>query len=191
MTCRSWCIGIVLVAALGISLSAQWPAFPAERPRTADGKPDLLARAPHVTESRICPASGRTGLEGDRRRQRRQRHRRRRNTGRSPTRTRAFLRHRIRCARRAAVSAVGCRAQEAAHGRQHEGQPRRLPADGQHAAAHASAARKIVQTSDVIVILYEGNAGIRQLYRRPATARTTLSPGGSATPPANGKATRW
>ena len=47
--CRSWCIGIVLVAALGVSLSAQWPAFPTPNvPRTADGKPDLLARAPRT-----------------------------------------------------------------------------------------------------------------------------------------------
>ena len=55
--------------------------------------------------------------------------------------------------------------QEQAHGRQRQGQSRRaLPADGQHAAAPASPAAEDRSVADVIVILYEGNGGVRQIF---------------------------
>ena len=51
-------IWLALVAALSASLSAQWPRYStAEVPKTADGKPDLNAPAPRT-------ANGRTDLSG-------------------------------------------------------------------------------------------------------------------------------
>ena len=52
--------------------------------------------------------------------------------------------------------------------------------------------RKVVQTPDVLVILYEGNAGIRQIFTDGrACRRPTRSRGGTATRWAAGTATRW
>jgi len=93
-------------------------------------------------EARPVRHLGQPGLAWDRCGQRRQWDRRRaRHACGVAARAGAVFRHRIRRSGRAAVSASRARTQEAAHGRQHEGQPGcALPADGQHAALHASAA---------------------------------------------------
>ena len=52
---RRYAAVIALVAATVVapSLSAQWPAFPTpDVPRTADGKPDLLAPAPRTRDGK-------------------------------------------------------------------------------------------------------------------------------------------
>ena len=43
--CRSWCIGIALVAALVVSLSAQWPAFPTPERSANRGRQTESARS--------------------------------------------------------------------------------------------------------------------------------------------------
>ncbi len=52
--------------------------------------------------------------------------------------------------------------------------------------------RKIIQTPDVIIVLYEGNAGIRQIFMdgRPLP-NNDPQPGGTATRRESGTATRW
>ena len=52
--------------------------------------------------------------------------------------------------------------------------------------------RKIIQTRDLIVIVYEANAGLRQIFLDGRAAPpATLSRGGLAIREAGGKATRW
>ena len=51
--------------------------------------------------------------------------------------------------------------------------------------------RKMIQTPGVIVILYEANAGVRQIFIDGRPLPKTRSHGGSATPPASGKAILW
>jgi hypothetical protein len=47
-------IAILIIAiALSVSLAAQWPSFPSQNvPRTADGKPDLRAKAPRTADGK-------------------------------------------------------------------------------------------------------------------------------------------
>ena len=195
-TLRSWGIGIAVVAALSSSLSAQWPAHPTPnvpRNRRRQTQP-ARARAAHTRrQAGSVRHLGEPGLAESR--QRRQRDRwLTGHAGSVAARTGTLLRHRIGCARRSAISAFGRCAQEAAHGRQHEGQPRRaLPADGQHAAAQPSAAAKDhpdtrPHRDPVRGQRRASGRSSPTAGRCPATIR---SRGGLATPPASGKATRW
>jgi hypothetical protein len=167
--CRSWCIGIVLVAALGISLSAQWPAFPTpDVPRTADGKPDLLARAPRARDGKpdlsgiwsnpgwreIGAGSGVSG------------------TGGAPGTPAVLPRgpglffdigSGVPGGLPLQPSAAALKKQRMADNMKDNPDAHCLPMGNMQLHTHPQP-RKIVQTSDVIVILYEGNAGIRQLF---------------------------
>jgi len=51
--------------------------------------------------------------------------------------------------------------------------------------------RKMIQTPQVIVILYEANAGVRQLFTDGRPLPRMRSPGGTATQRDIGRATRW
>jgi hypothetical protein len=50
---RQASVVIPILATLSVSLSAQWPSYPTRNvPRTADGKPNLLAPAPRTADQR-------------------------------------------------------------------------------------------------------------------------------------------
>ena len=169
-------IGAVVLTS--VVVQAQWPTHKTQGvPRTSSGNQSCGSGAQSRTASPTCPGCGRT----------RPRPRsiraspglvvprpfghaasRPAKPGRGAWRRRrpgpAVLRHR-RHARRPSVSALGVGAQEAAHGRQHEDNPDAhcLPMGNMQFHTHPQP-RKIIQAPKVIVILYEGNAGIRQIF---------------------------
>jgi hypothetical protein len=55
----------MILCVISVSLTAQWPNHPTPgMPRTPEGKPDLLAPAPRLTDGkRTCPESGQSGME--------------------------------------------------------------------------------------------------------------------------------
>ena len=155
--------------AVSAALSAQWPAFPTPNvPRTADGKPDLLARAPRARDGKpdlsgiwsnpgwreIGAGSGVSG------------------TGGAPGTPAVLPRgpglffdigSGVPGGLPFQPSAAALKKQRMADNMKDNPDAHCLPMGNMQLHTHPQP-RKIVQTPDVIVILYEGNAGIRQLF---------------------------
>jgi hypothetical protein len=158
---------IVLVAASTASLSAQWPAFPTKDvPRTADGKPDLLARTPRTRDGKpdlsgIWENPGwrnlGTGVSG---------------TGGAPGTPAVLPRgpglffdigSGVPGGLPFQPSAAALKKQRMADNMKDNPDAHCLPMGNMQLHTHPQP-RKIIQTRDVIVMLYEGNAGTRQLF---------------------------
>jgi hypothetical protein len=159
-----------LLAVFGPSLSAQWPARPSPTvPKTADGKPNLLAPAPRTADgkpdlsgvwenvgwSELREATG--DISG---------------TGGSPA-TRSLLTggpglfFEIGAGVDGGLPlqpwAADLKKQRMAANSKDNPDAHCLPLGNMQLHTHPQP-RKIIQTPDVVVMLYEGNGGIRQLF---------------------------
>jgi hypothetical protein len=160
---------IAFIAALTASLSAQWPPYPTPGvPRTADGKPNLLAPAPRTADGKPDLSGiwsntgwrslgGLTGSSG---------------TGGSPGTpsvlpTGPALFFDIGAGVPGGLpflpGAAELRRKRMADNSKDNPDAHCLPMGNMQLHTHPQP-RKIIQTPEVIVILYEGNAGIRQLF---------------------------
>jgi hypothetical protein len=160
---------IALVATLAASLSAQWPSYPTPGvPRTADGKPHLLAPAPRTADGKpdlsgIWSNTGwraigaGTGSSG---------------TGGAPGTpsvlpTGPGLFFDIGTGVPGGLpfqpAAAELRRKRMFDNSKDNPDAHCLPMGNMQLHTHPQP-RKIIQTPSVIVILYEGNAGIRQLF---------------------------
>jgi hypothetical protein len=162
---------VVLVAAIALvsSLSAQWPAFPTPNvPRTGDGTPDLLAPAPRTRDGtpdlsgiwanpgwrEIAAGSGVSG------------------TGGAPGTPAVLPRgpglffdigSGVPGGLPLQPWAAALKKQRLADNMKDNPDAHCLPMGIMQLHNHPQP-RKIVQTPDVVVILYEGNSGTRQLF---------------------------
>jgi hypothetical protein len=154
-------------AALAASLSAQWPAHPTrDVPRTADGTPNLLGPAPRTRDGRpdlsgIWENRGwrnlGNGVSG---------------TGGSPGTPAVLPRgpglffdigSGVTGGLPFQPAAAALKKQRMADNMKDNPDAHCLPMGNMQLHTHPQP-RKIIQTPDVIVILYEGNGGIRQLF---------------------------
>lgn len=151
---------LALVAALSPSLSAQWPPYPtAGVPRLADGKPDLLAPAPRTLDGKpdlsgIWNYAGILGFRGrppDP------------PPGTPPEATFWNIEAGFKDGLPFQPWAAELRKQRMAVESKDNPDAHCLPLGHMQAHTH-SQPRKIIQTKDLIVILYEANAGIRQVF---------------------------
>ena len=152
---------------LAPSLSAQWPAFPTSNvPKTADGKPNLLAPVPRTRDGKpdlsgIWENPGwrnlGNGVSG---------------TGGSPGTPAVLPRgpglffdigSGVPGGLPFQTSAAALKKQRMTDNMKDNPDAHCLPMGNMQLHTHPQP-RKIVQTPDVIVILYEGNGGIRQLF---------------------------
>jgi len=166
---RQAAVVIPIIATLSASLSAQWPSYPTRNvPRTADGKPNLLAPAPRTADRRpdlsgIWGSPGwrelgaQTGSSG---------------TGGSPGTPAVLPRgpglffdigSGVPGGLPFQPWAADLRKKRMAEGSKDNPDAHCLPMGNMQLHTHPQP-RKIVQTADVVVILYEGNAGIRQIF---------------------------
>jgi hypothetical protein len=168
MTVVRFVVGVALVGALSSPMAAQWPSYPTrDVPRTADGRPDLLAPAPR-TASGAPDLSGiwlnpgwreltaQTGVSG---------------TGGAPG-TPAVLPKGpglffdigsgVPVGLPFQPWAADLREARMADNSKDNPDAHCLPLGNVQLLTHPQP-RKIVQTPRVIVILYEGNAGVRQI----------------------------
>jgi hypothetical protein len=160
---------IAFIGALSASLSAQWPPYPTPNvPRTADGKPDLSAPVPRTADGKpdlsgIWANPGwrslgaLTGSSG---------------TGGSPGTPSVLPRGPglffdigtgVPGGLPFQPSAAELRRKRMADNSKDNPDAHCLPMGNMQLHTHPQP-RKIIQTPTVIVILYEGNAGIRQIF---------------------------
>ena len=152
---------LAFVAAVSIDVSAQWPSYvPPGTPLTADGRPDLDAPAPRtrdgrpdlsgVWDSRVPPA-GRLGapmlpsLDG------------------APVATFVNVGANLQGGLPFTPWAAELRRQRMAANSKDNPDAHCLPLGFMQLHTH-SQPRKIVQSRDVVVIVYEANAGLRQIF---------------------------
>jgi hypothetical protein len=169
MTVVRFVVGVALVGALSSPMAAQWPSYPTrDVPRTADGRPDLLAPAPR-TASGAPDLSGiwlnpgwreltaQTGVSG---------------TGGAPGTPAVLpkgpgLFFDIGSGVPGGLPfqpwAADLREARMADNSKDNPDAHCLPLGNVQLLTHPQP-RKIVQTPRVIVILYEGNAGVRQIF---------------------------
>jgi hypothetical protein len=156
----------VLTVTLAPPLVAQWPAYPTPRiPRTADGKPDMTAPAPRTADGKpdlsgVWNYAGVLGFRG----------------GPPPpppgTPVQATFWN-IEAGFKEGLPfqpwAAELRRQRMANNSKDNPDAQCLPMGHMQMHTH-SQPRKMLQTGDVIVILYEANAGVRQIFLdgRPA-----------------------
>jgi hypothetical protein len=159
------------LAATSPSLSAQWPSHPAPGvPRTADGEPDLEAPAPRTVDGRpelsgiwenvppgrrpdsgsISGTGGAPGLAGA-------------GAPRGPLAQFFDIGSRVEGGLPFHPWAAELRQQRMADNSKDNPDAHCLPMGNMQLHTHPQP-RKIIQTPDVVVILYEGNAGIRQIF---------------------------
>ena len=165
---RSACV-VTLVAICSGSLSAQWPSFPTPNvPRTADGKPNLLAPAPRAADGKpdlsgIWGSPGwreigaGSGVSG---------------TGGAPGTPAVLPRgpglffdigSGVAGGLPFQPSGLALKKQRMADNMKDNPDAHCLPMGNMQFHTHPQP-RKIIQAPKVIVILYEGNAGIRQIF---------------------------
>ena len=151
---------LVLVAVLSSSLAAQWPPYPsAGVPRLADGKPDLSAPAPRTADGKpdlsgIWNYAGILGFRGrppDP------------PPGTPPEATFWNIEAGFKDGLPFQPWAAELRRQRMAVESKDNPDAHCLPLGHMQLHTH-SQPRKIIQTKDLIVILYEANAGIRQIF---------------------------
>jgi hypothetical protein len=152
---------LALAAAVSIRVSAQWPSYvPPDTPRTADGKPNLDAPAPRmpdgkpdlsgVWDSRVPPA-GRLGapmlpsLDG------------------APVATFVNVGANLEGGLPFTSWAAELRRQRMATNSKDNPDAHCLPLGFMQLHTHSQPS-KIVQSPNVIVIVYEANAGLRQIF---------------------------
>jgi hypothetical protein len=167
-TCRH-AAALVLLAGLSAPVSAQWPSFPTpDVPRTADGKPNLLAPVPRTGDGKpdlsgiwanpgwreISAGSGVSG------------------TGGAPGTPSVLPRgpglffdigSGVPGGLPFQPWAADLRKKRMAEGSKDNPDAHCLPMGNMQLQTHPQP-RKIIQTPTVTVILYEGNAGIRQIF---------------------------
>src|SRR5262245_14676960 len=164
---RAAVVALIVATAVSPSLLAQWPPFPtSDVPRTADGKPDLVGPAPRTRDGKpdlsgIWENPGwneiGNGVSG---------------TGGSPGRPAVLPRgpgiffdiaSGVPGGLPFQPSAAALKEQRMADNMKDNPDAHCLPMGNMQLHTHPMP-RKIVQTPNVIVILYEGNGGIRQLF---------------------------
>lgn len=157
-----------LVLLLGLSpvVRAQWPAYPTSGvPRTADGKPDLAAPAPRTTDGKpdFSGVWDYTGVLGFRDRPSYP------PPGSPPLATFWNIELNVENGLPLQPWAAELRKQRMAEDSKDNPDARCLPIGIMQLHTH-SQPKKIVQTKDVIVVLNEANAGVRQIFLdgRPA-----------------------
>ena len=167
--CRQAAGLIAVVAALSASLSAQWPSYSTRNvPRTPDGRPNLLAPTPRTPDAKpdlsgiwLNPGwrelGAQTGVSG---------------TGGAPGTPSVLPRgpglfFDIGSGVPGGLPfqrwAADLRKKRMAEGSKDNPDAHCLPMGNMQLQTHPQP-RKIIQAPDVIVILYEGNAGIRQIF---------------------------
>jgi len=160
---------MVAIAMLSTSLSAQWPSYPTPNvPRTADGKPNMLAAAPRASDGRpdlsgIWANPGwrelnaATGVSG---------------TGGSPGQPSVLPRgpglffnigSGVQGGLPLQPRAADLLEKRVADNSKDNPDAHCLPLGNLQLHTHPQP-RKIVQTPSVVVIMYEGNMGIRQIF---------------------------
>ena len=158
---------IAILAAIPPSLSAQWPPHPTGAPRTAGGPGE--SRGAHTQDARRQAGSlGPLGERSDRTGQKIV------ATDPEPSPVNFFWNIGSGMKDRAPglgrdgeppLPAVGGGASQEAHGRRSEGQSGRpLSADRPDPAAQPSPTEKDHPDAEAIVILYEANGGVRQIF---------------------------
>jgi hypothetical protein len=160
---------VVLFSASVASLSAQWPAYPttgvprdangapdleAPAPRTADGRPDLSGIWENGGPDRLSRGGSISGTGGAPT-----------AAGSIPTALSQFFDIGVRVPSGLPYQpwAAELRKKRMAEGSKDNPDAHCLPMGNMQLHTHPQP-RKIIQTSGVIVILYEGNAGIRQIF---------------------------
>jgi len=153
---------VMLVGVLSITLSAQWEPFVRpEVPKTADGKPNLDAPPPRLANGRIdfsgtwesrIPPSGRLGGPMVP------------NTGEAPPLA-AFVNvgQNMKDGLPFTPWAAGLRAQRMASNSKDNPDANCLPIGFMQLHTH-SQPRKVVQTNNDLVIMYESNYGLRNIF---------------------------
>ena len=163
---RSLGIAAAVTAAMSVSLGAQWPAYrQAALPRAADGKPDLAAPAPRTADGKvdfsgIWHYAGVLGFRGGPPPP---------PPGTPPEATFWNIEAGIKEGLPFQPWAAELRRQRMARDSADNPDAACLPLGHMQLHTH-SQPRKIIQTRDLIVILYEANAGVRQIFMdgRPA-----------------------
>ena len=183
-------VGFTIASLLsGTSILAQWPAYPDSKvPRTADGRPNFDAPTPRTADGKpdLSGVWLNEWFYGGQVKQPPVS-----PPGEPPAST--FANIGAGFPERPSVSALGQGADGEAEGAEQQGQSRRpLPADGTDAVPRAPAAAP--DDSDARRPASSSTKATPASGRSSPTAdrfrTTTLSPGGTATRPANGKATR-
>jgi hypothetical protein len=160
-------IAALVAVAFAAPLAAQWPSFPTPNvPRTADGKPNLLAPAPRTADGKPdlsgiwgSPGWGNlgTGVSG---------------TGGAPGTPAVLPRgpglffdigSGVQGGLPFTPAALALKKQRMADNMKDNPDAHCLPMGNMQLYTHPQP-RKIIQTPSMIVILYEGNAGIRQIH---------------------------
>jgi hypothetical protein len=146
--------------ALSVTLGAQWPSFPnAKLPRAADGRVNLSAPAPRMADGKpdlsgVWNYAGVLGFRGGPPPP---------PPGTPPQATFWNIEAGIKEGLPFTPYGAELRRQRMAGNSKDNPDAACLPIGYMQSHTH-SQPRKIVQTSDLIVILYEGNAGIRQIF---------------------------
>jgi hypothetical protein len=160
-------VAVGVIASLSVSLMAQWPSYPTPNvPRAADGKPNLLAPTPKTPDGKpdlsgIWENPGwrnlGTGVSG---------------TGGAPGTPAVLPRgpglffdigSGVPGGLPLQPQAADLKKKRIADNMKDNPDAHCLPMGNMQLQTHPQP-RKIIQTPDVIVILYEGNAGIRQIF---------------------------
>ena len=159
-----------LLLTLALPAAAQWPTFPTRNvPRTADGEPDLAAPAPRTADGHVDFTGnweagggfGRRGGRGDP-----DAGAAAGNTGAPPSPPQATffdIGANIEGGAPYTDAARALRDQRVAEGMKDNPDAHCLPMGHMQFHLHPQP-RKMVQTEDVLLIHYEGNAGIRQIF---------------------------
>jgi len=162
-------LALAVVAALSVSVAAQWPAYrDVKLPRTADGKPDLAAPPPRTAASKIdfsgiWSYAGVLGFRGGPPPP---------PPGTPPEATFWNIEAGFKEGLPFTPWGRELRRQRMARDSADNPDAACLPLGYLQLHTH-SQPRKIIQTSDLIVILYEANAGVRQIFMdgRPAPSK--------------------
>jgi hypothetical protein len=159
LTIRATSLATLLLV-MANQANAQWPAFPSrDVPRTADGEVDMQAPAPRTADGHIdftgiwtsrFGGPGRGGNEAD-------------TQDSPPVATFGEIGRNIEGGAPYTEWASELKAQRMARNMQDNPDAHCLPMGHTQFHTHPQP-RKMIQTQDVIVILYEGNAGIRQIF---------------------------
>jgi len=155
------CLGLfALAAALSAPAAAQWPSWPTPNvPRTPDGEPDLEAPAPRMPDGK----PDLSGLWENRRGGGFGQDREEPPPGTPPLATFFYLGANIEDGLPFQPWAAELREERMANDMKDNPDAHCLPMGLMQLHLHPQP-RKIVQTQDLIVILYEGNSGIRQIF---------------------------